>query len=150
MWSAGLDDCFVAGEMLHDFNTEYGEQSPGPAALAARLAELIDGEHTFVVMGDLGQGPASVAVVRLRPALWTTGLEAYLAELYVRPAQRGRRLGRAVLEEVLRLARAAGADRIELGTSDDDHAARALYERMGFSNREGESGPVMYVYEREL
>jgi hypothetical protein len=29
--------------------------------------------------------------------------------------------------------------------------ARALYERFGFSNREGRpDGPVMYVYEREL
>ena len=38
-----------------------------------------------------------------------------------------------------------------LGTSEDDVAARALYERMGFRNREGrEDGPIMYVYERGL
>jgi ribosomal protein S18 acetylase RimI-like enzyme len=55
----------------------------------------------------------------------------------------------------LDLARARGADRIELGTSEDDVAARALYESLGFTNREGGSeggapGPTMYVYERDI
>ncbi len=48
-------------------------------------------------------------------------------------------------------ARAAGASFIDLGTSEDDVAARGLYESAGFTNREGKpDGPVMYVYEREL
>jgi ribosomal protein S18 acetylase RimI-like enzyme len=48
-------------------------------------------------------------------------------------------------------ARAAGAGFIDLGTSEDDVAARRLYENAGFTNREGEpDGPVMHVYEREL
>lgn len=46
---------------------------------------------------------------------------------------------------------AQGADHMDLGTSEDDVAARALYERLGFTNREGRAdGPVMYVYERAL
>ncbi|MGI8414446.1 MAG: hypothetical protein ACR2QA_18550 [Solirubrobacteraceae bacterium] len=37
------------------------------------------------------------------------------------------------------------------GTGDEDVAARALYESLGFSNREGKpEGPVNYFYEREL
>ena len=49
------------------------------------------------------------------------------------------------------LARAEGAASMDLGTSEDDKAARALYESEGFTNREGApDGPVMYVYEREL
>ena len=40
---------------------------------------------------------------------------------------------------------------MELGTSEDDTAARALYESAGFSNREGRpDGPVMFFYERDL
>jgi ribosomal protein S18 acetylase RimI-like enzyme len=51
----------------------------------------------------------------------------------------------------MELARGRGADRMDLGTSEDDVAARALYERLGFTNRDGGAGgPVMYVYEREL
>jgi ribosomal protein S18 acetylase RimI-like enzyme len=40
---------------------------------------------------------------------------------------------------------------MDLGTSEADLAARALYERLGFTRREGgEHGPVMHVYERDL
>ena len=48
-------------------------------------------------------------------------------------------------------AREEGATRIDLGTSEDDVAARALYESAGFINREGgPDGPVMFFYERDL
>jgi ribosomal protein S18 acetylase RimI-like enzyme len=63
----------------------------------------------------------------------------------------GQGLGRALMDAVLLEARARGADTIDLGTSETDEVARHLYERMGFTNREGGGdGPVMYVYEREL
>lgn len=40
---------------------------------------------------------------------------------------------------------------MDLGTGEDDVAARALYESLGFSNRGGRpDGPVNYFYEREL
>jgi len=40
---------------------------------------------------------------------------------------------------------------MDLGTSEDDVAARALYESMGFNNREGRpDGPLSYYYERAL
>lgn len=53
--------------------------------------------------------------------------------------------------EAIELARERGAARIELGTGEDDAAARALYERLGFSNRGGRrEGPVNYFYELEL
>ena len=48
-------------------------------------------------------------------------------------------------------ARAEGAEQMELGTSEADTAALALYESAGFTNREGTpDGPVMLFYEREL
>jgi len=40
---------------------------------------------------------------------------------------------------------------MDLGTSEDDVAARALYESVGFTNREGgPDGPVNYFYGRDL
>ena len=67
------------------------------------------------------------------------------------PDKRGRGIGRALMDEVFAVARAEGRDHIELNTSDDDVAARALYESLGFTNREGKpDGPLMYYYEREL
>ena len=40
---------------------------------------------------------------------------------------------------------------MDLGTGEDDVAARGLYESLGFSNREREpDGPTALFYEREL
>ena len=40
---------------------------------------------------------------------------------------------------------------MDLGTSEDDMAAGALYESPGFSSRERRpDGPISYFYEREL
>lgn len=149
MRRAELDDAPAIGRLLHDFNAEYDDYTPGPEALAGRVRRLLaDGEITVLLAGA---GPDGLAVLRFRPAIFTEALECYLAELYVVPGLRGRGLGRALLEASIDLARRAGADHMDLGTSEDDVAARALYESAGFRNREGrEDGPIMYVYEREL
>jgi ribosomal protein S18 acetylase RimI-like enzyme len=142
-------DAALVGKLLHDFNTEFDDITPGPERLAARVRELLAGRETVVLLG--GEGPDGLAVLRFRPALWTEALECYLAELYVAPERRGRGLGRALMEAAIELARQEGADRMDLGTSDDDVAARALYESLGFVDREGgPDGPITYFYEREL
>ena len=137
------------GQLLHDFNTEFDEITPGPERLATRMRELLAEGRTTVILG--GEGPDGLAVLRFRPSIWTQGLECYLPELYVAPDRRGHGLGRAIMEAVLEAARAEGADYIDLGTEESDVAARALYESLGFSNRGGKpDGPVSYFYEREL
>jgi ribosomal protein S18 acetylase RimI-like enzyme len=146
---AGPADAEAVGRLLDAFNREFDEPTPGARQLAARIRELLAGGDTAVLVG--GAGPDGLAVLRFRPSLWSTALECYLAELYVVPPLRGRGLGRALLESAIELARERGADHMDLGTSEDDVAARRLYERSGFTNREGGAdGPVMYVYEREL
>ena len=144
---AGPDDLAVAADLLRAFNAEYDEPAPETPVLAARLADLVAAGDAVLLAGEPAVG---IAVLRFRPSLWSAGSECYLAELYVAPADRGRGLSRALLTAVLDEARARGADTIDLGTSEDDVAARGLYESMGFTNREGPGGPVMYVYEREL
>jgi GNAT superfamily N-acetyltransferase len=146
---AELADAEAVGRLLHDFNSEFGEPTPGPGALADRIRELLAAGEITVLLG--GSGPHGLAVLRFRPAIWTEALECYLAELYVVPDRRGRGLGRALMEATIELARREGANHIDLGTSEDDFAARALYESLGFSNREGKpDGPINYFYEREL
>jgi ribosomal protein S18 acetylase RimI-like enzyme len=90
-------------------------------------------------------------VLRFRPNIYTKGLNSYLEELYVVPDRRGQGLGRALMEEAIDLSRREGANDMHLGTSEDDVAARGLYESLGFINREGgPDGPISYFYEREL
>jgi len=146
---ATSDDAPAIGQLLHDFNTEYNDVTPGPARLADRIRRLLAGGDTVVLLG--GTGPDGLAVLRFRAAIWSDGLECYLAELYVKPQLRGRGLGRAIMQKSMEVARARGADYMDLGTSEDDVAARSLYESLGFINREnGPEGPITYFYEREL
>jgi ribosomal protein S18 acetylase RimI-like enzyme len=145
---ADRDDAAAVGQLLFAFNREFDEPAPAPEALGERIRQLLDGGDTLVLLA--GDGPDGLAVLRLRAAIWSTGLECYLAELYVTPARRGQGLGRALMEAALREARSRGADTMDIGVDEPDHAARRLYESLGFTNRSGGDGPLMYVYERDL
>ena len=147
---ASVDDAEVIGRLLHDFNREFDEPiNPDPDWLGERIAVLMDGGDTDVLL--VGDEPQGLAVIRYQRSIWTAGLECYLAELYVVPSQRGHGLGRALMEAAMARSRERGGDYMLLGTSETDTVARALYERLGFVNRErGPEGPLMYFYEREL
>ena len=142
-------DADAIGRLFTDFNEEFDEETPAVEDAGRRVAEHIErGHSTFLLIGD---GPDGFAQLRFQPSIYTAGLECLLQELYVVPSLRGQGLGRALLEAALAEARAQGADYINLGTSEDDKAAMALYESAGFTNRESKpDGPVMYVYERDL
>ena len=146
---AGVEDAAGIARLLHDFNAEFGEPTPGVAALTARSRQLLErGEMTVLLAGP---GPDGIALLRFRPSVWVDGLEAHLQELYVVPPLRGRGIGRALLEGAIAAAREAGASGIDLNTGETDTAARALYESTGFTNREGSpDGPAMLFYEREI
>lgn len=149
IWLAGVTDARDAGLLLHEFNSEFDEHTPGPDRLAERIRGLLQEKQTTVLLA--GAGPDAVAVLRFRPAIWSQGLECCVAELYVRPALRGRGMGRALMQAAIAHARATGADRMDLGTGEQDVVARGLYESLGFSNRDGKpDGPVNYFYERGL
>jgi len=137
------------GRLLYEFNSEFSEPTPDAELLAERIAMFIEHDHaTFLLAGG---GPHGFAELRYRPTVYSEGLDAYLEELYVVPGKRGAGLGRALLEAAMTIARERGATRMDLGTSEDDTAARSLYESAGFTNREGKpDGPQMLYYEREL
>ncbi len=141
----------AAAQLLHDFNREYDEPSPSPAELTPRLAQLVDEGHVVLLLGrdpdDLAVG---VAVMRVQPAIIGMGQEAYLAELYVVPDRRGQGFGRELITEAMATARGQGADYAFLITSEEDELAQRLYEAAGFRRTEGEGGPLMLAYERDL
>ena len=146
---ADVDDARAIGQLLHDFNREFDEPTPAVETLAQRVAHLLQGVDTVVLL--VGDGPDGLAVLRFREAIWSSGQECYLAELYVIPARRGNGLGRALMEAALQDARDRGADSMEIGVDEPDQAARHLYESLGFANRSGGAdGPLIYLYERDL
>lgn len=144
-----MEDAPAIARLLRDFNLEYDEPTPAVGQLTETVRRLLkEGEITVLLAGE---GPDGLSLFRFRPGLWSAGAETYLQELYVIPGMRGRGIGRALMEATVELARERGADGIDLNTGETDTAARALYESMGFTNREGSpDGPSMLFYEREI
>jgi len=146
---AQTSDAAVLARLLHDFNTEYDDFTPGPEALERRLRVLLARGDITVMLA--GEPPEALALLRFRPSLWGESADCYLEELYVVPDRRGQGIGTALMEATLSVAREEGAGRMEVCTSEADTAARALYEKMGFDDREGgPGGPLNHFYEREL
>jgi len=146
---AGIEDAAEIARLLHDFNSEYSEPTPGVAALTENAGRMLAADEMTVLLA--GAGPDGISVIRFRTAIWTGGPEAHLQELYVVPPLRGGGIGRALLEATIAAAREAGATGIDLNTGETDTAARGLYESFGFTNREGSpQGPSMLFYEREI
>jgi ribosomal protein S18 acetylase RimI-like enzyme len=146
---AGVEDALDIARLLHDFNTEFGEATPGVEALSRYAARMLEAGEMTVLLA--GAGPDGISLIRFRRSVWTGGPEAHLQELYVVPALRGRGIGRGLLEATMAAAREGGATGIDLNTGTTDTVARALYESCGFSNHEGSpDGPSMLFYERDL
>ena len=150
----GDEDAGAAAALLDRFNREYETPTPGSEFLARRIEEL-DGDQFAVYLAREEDEDVGVGVIRFRPAIWSDGLEGYIAELYVIGDHRERGLGGELLEAMLARARELGCDWVELGTDENDSDAHRLYERFGFSNFVNRGAPAdererMLVYEREL
>ena len=142
----------AAARLLHDFNVEYDEPAPPPDVLATRIARLVADGHVTVLLARAHEDGAAVgvAVMRVQPSIVGLAQEVYLAELCVVPSRRGQGYGRELITEAMQVAREQGAEYAFLITSEDDRLAHRLYEAAGFRRTEGEGGPLMLAYEREL
>lgn len=142
-------DAPALARMLHDFNTEFGDPSPGVEVLTERVARFMAGDtKTYLVAG---QGPDGFAQISFNASIWTENPILLIEELYVKPDLRRRGLGREMMEAIVELARERDAGGLEVITGEDDTGARALYESFGFENEvEGESNSRSLFYEREL
>jgi ribosomal protein S18 acetylase RimI-like enzyme len=75
-------------------------------------------------------GPEVVGMGALKPV---DGAVGEIKRMYVRPQERGRGVGRAILETLLDDARAIGYEVVRLETAKFMHEAQAVYRSRGFT-----------------
>ncbi len=146
--AATAGDAPAVAQLLHDFNVEFGEPTPGPEPIAARLATMVERDDFDALVA--GDPPAGLALLHFRPVVWEEGPVALLDELYVKPDVRGQGMGAALLEAAFAVARARGSQWFELDTGEDDVDARRFYERHGLRNALGDGAARELYYSRRL
>jgi GNAT superfamily N-acetyltransferase len=145
---AGSAEAAAVADLLDRFNREFDSPTPGTTVLTSRLEALLGSSGALALLA--GSPPSGVAVLTLRPSVWSPRLVAMLDELYVVPAERGRGIGTALLKAAEQECRARNVERLEINVDGEDTDARRFYERHGYANRDpGQSEPQLY-YSREL
>lgn len=124
------DLALIAQQNARLYAKEYGWDWTFEALVSEIVAQFIQnfdptGERCWVADRE-GQVVGSVFVVR------EDAQTAKLRILYVDEAARGLGLGRRLVEEAIRFARARGYSRMVLWTNDILTAARRIYEGAGF------------------
>jgi len=141
----------VVARLLHDFNTEFGDPSPGVEVLTRRVGRLLAAGSTGSTLALLADEPATgFALLTLRSNVWYDGPVALLDELYVVPAVRGQGIGSAILESCCDHVRERGVELMEINVDGEDHDARRFYERHGFSCLHPPQAEPELYYSREL
>ena len=134
--------------LLDDFNREFDTPTPGVAVLAPRLERLLADDRLVALLS--GEPAVGFGVMSFRPSPWYDADIVTLDELYVRPDLRGQRIGHALLEAAMVLARKRGAGTFEINVDGEDVDARRFYETHGFTNIEPGAPEPMYCYYRDL
>jgi GNAT superfamily N-acetyltransferase len=110
------------------FLTYYGVDLD-PAVTAFTWARLMDPANALkarlAVEGDQVLG---FAIHQHHPSTWVMGDDCYLEDLFVDPAARGRGVGRALIEDLIVLARGRGWQRLYWNTDSSNETARRLYD----------------------
>ena len=68
------------------------------------------------------------AIHQHHPSTWVLGDDCYLEDLFVDPTARGQGLGRALIEDLISLARNKGWHRLYWNTEASNATARRLYD----------------------
>ena len=100
-----------------------------PDVTAATWARLMDPASPVKMRLALVEGEAVGFAIHLHhPSTWVLGEDCYLEDLFLAPAARGQGIGRALIDDLIALARARGWHRLYWHTDEDNATARKLYD----------------------
>ena len=109
---------------------------PAPLALVELAYERLLGyifgnQHDLLIATDAGRSCGFLLLLRELPDEVTATEQAFVAYMAVEPESRRRGIGAALLQGAEEIARADGLAFLSLMVTEDNLAARGLYERLG-------------------
>jgi ribosomal protein S18 acetylase RimI-like enzyme len=113
------------------------EEGTAPATqdgIAATVTALIENETSNFVLATLDDEPVGCVQIAWRVSTWQAAPYAYLEDVYVVPAHRGRGVGRRMLTTAMQHIAERGAVQIMLDVRMENPDARRLYEHLGFKH----------------
>ena len=120
---------------LDAINGLLPQLSPSVVALdESDLRNIVDSESTklFLAIDEDGVfGMLSLVLFRI-----PTGRKAWVEDVVVDEKARGRGVGKLLTEHAIQVAREHGAHSVDLTSRPSREAANALYQRVGFEQRE--------------
>ena len=128
-----VDDELVAAFALLIPQLSKSNPPPSVTDLAAIVA---DRDSVLLIARDELDHDRIVGSLTLAMFRIPTGLRAWIEDVVVDDAVRGRGIGDKLNREALDRARAAGATTVELTSRPSREAANRLYLRLGFERRE--------------
>lgn len=112
---------------------QLSRSNPPPSP--AELADIVASPATVLLVAEDGDGTIlgslTLALFRI-----PTGLRAWIEDVVVDEAARGRGVGEALNRAAIDRARAAGARTVDLTSRPSRDAANRLYRRLGFHQRD--------------
>lgn len=97
---------------------------------ASTRARLMDTDHPITARVAVLDGiMAGFAIHMHHASTWVAGDDCYLEDLFVTDAARGQGVGRALIDDVIAIARAQGWHRVYWHTDEGNARARALYDQ---------------------
>lgn len=127
---AGRADTGTVTRLISEFRDFLDGEEPTNAVIEAAVTELIEDPGTeYILIGDPEVG---FAQVRYRLSVWSGREDAWLEDLFVAEENRGKGLGKALVEAAIQRAKSRGCERMQLETNSGNTEAIALYEGSGF------------------
>jgi GNAT superfamily N-acetyltransferase len=87
-------------------------------------------EPMFAYLAEHGGAARGLVHIIMHRSGWLDRPTCYLQDLFVDPAQRGTGMGRALIEHVYEVVKAAGGERVYWMTHETNATARKLYDRL--------------------
>jgi GNAT superfamily N-acetyltransferase len=115
-------------ELWQDYLTFY-KVDLDPQVTAATWARLMDPASPVKARLALVGGEVRGFAIHLHhPSTWVATEDCYLEDLFVSDTARGQGLGRALIDDLIALARSKGWSRVYWHTNEANARARALYD----------------------